>query len=231
MTTAAATELAALLRQARALLLDFDGPICAIFAGHPAPLIARQLAADLVEDGAVVPARVRNASDPFDVLRYAATLGDDAAQRLEAKLRSAEIAAVPTAKGTPGAESLIDAWSRSGRPVAAVSNNSEFAVGAYLQRHHPAVSPVVGRTSADPSLLKPNPHLVLRALDALRTQPGQTMLVGDSPSDMEAGRRAGVPTIGFANKPGKENRLIAAGARFVVRHLAELEHASQIAPE
>ena len=39
---------------------------------------------------------------------------------------------------------------------------------------------------------KPAPDVVLAALEALRTKPEDCLLVGDSPADMEAGRRAGV---------------------------------------
>lgn len=39
---------------------------------------------------------------------------------------------------------------------------------------------------------KPHPDVVLRALEGLRAQPGDCLFVGDSASDMAAGRAAGV---------------------------------------
>jgi phosphoglycolate phosphatase-like HAD superfamily hydrolase len=44
--------------------------------------------------------------------------------------------------------------------------------------------------------------------------------VGDSVTDIEAGRAAGVATVGYANKPGKDVDL--AGADAVVTAMAEL---------
>jgi HAD superfamily hydrolase (TIGR01509 family) len=41
---------------------------------------------------------------------------------------------------------------------------------------------------------KPEPDVLLKALAALGARPADCLLVGDSPSDMEAGRRAGIPT-------------------------------------
>ena len=41
---------------------------------------------------------------------------------------------------------------------------------------------------------KPEPDVILASLRALGADPGECLLVGDSPSDMEAGRRAGVRT-------------------------------------
>jgi len=41
---------------------------------------------------------------------------------------------------------------------------------------------------------KPEPDVILASLKALGAQPRECLLVGDSPADMEAGRRAGVQT-------------------------------------
>lgn len=220
--TAMPDDLALVLRRTRFLLLDFDGPICAIFAGRPAPLIARRLADDLASRCATLPASVRRITDPFDVLRLAATLGANAMGHAEARLREEEIAAVATARATPHAEALIETWTAGGRRVAAVSNNSQAAVANYLARHDLHLDLIVGRTNPDPALLKPSPHLILRALEGLDADPDEALLVGDSPSDVAAGASAGLRTIGFANKPGKAEKLSAAGAFKVVRSLADL---------
>jgi HAD superfamily hydrolase (TIGR01509 family) len=41
---------------------------------------------------------------------------------------------------------------------------------------------------------KPDPGVLLKSLDALGAKPADCLLVGDSPADMEAGRRAGIRT-------------------------------------
>ena len=216
MTAPAATDLAALLQRTRYLLLDFDGPICAIFAGHPAPDLARELVDALRDDGHPVPEHADALTDPFDVLRFAGTLSQAAAERTDARLRAAELDAARTATPTPHAAELVQTWRDAGRRVAAVSNNSQAAVTAYLAEHGPELDLVVGRTSPDPTLLKPNPHLVTRAIDALGAVADESVFVGDSPSDIAAGRDAGIATIGYANKPGKHQRLADAGAQLVI---------------
>jgi HAD superfamily hydrolase (TIGR01509 family) len=219
MTASAATDLAALLQRTRYLLLDFDGPICSIFAGRPAPELARELVEALRDDGHPVPEHVEAITDPFDVLRFAGTLSPAAAERTDARLRAAELDAARTATPTPDVEDVVRAWRNAGRRVAAVSNNSQAAVTAYLTRHGLELDLVVGRTSPDPALLKPSPHLVTRAIDALGAVIGESVIVGDSPSDVAAGREAGIATIGYANKPGKLQRLVDAGAQFVIDDL------------
>ena len=41
---------------------------------------------------------------------------------------------------------------------------------------------------------KPEPDVLLRSMDALNVRPDHCLFVGDSPADMEAGRRAGIRT-------------------------------------
>jgi phosphoglycolate phosphatase len=217
--TAPATDLAALLQRTRYMLLDFDGPICAIFAGRSAPDLARELVDALRDDGHPVPERVEASTDPFDVLRFAGTLSPAAAERTDARLRAAELDAARTATPTPDAADLITTWRDAGRLVAAVSNNSQAAVTAYLAEHRIQLESVVGRTSPDPALLKPSPHLVTRAIDALGAVARDSVFVGDSRSDIAAGRSAGIATIGYANKPGKHQRLADAGAQLVIDDL------------
>jgi len=222
MTTPTTSSLAALLENARVLLLDFDGPVCAIFAGHPAPGVARALVDALRADGISVPEQLDTVTDPFDVLRFAGSHSHSAAELAHKLLRAAELDAVATARPTPHAKQLITTWRRIGRVVAAVSNNSEAAVTAYLSEHQVPVDLIVGRTDADPSLLKPSPYLVRRAISDLNAATEQTLFVGDSPSDVVAGREAGIETIGYANKPGKHERLAAAGARVVIDGLSAI---------
>ncbi len=50
---------------------------------------------------------------------------------------------------------------------------------------------------------KPAPDVILKALEALDARPGDCLFVGDSPADMEAGRRAGVRTCGVRYGYGK----------------------------
>jgi phosphoglycolate phosphatase len=47
-------------------------------------------------------------------------------------------------------------------------------------------------------------------------------MVGDSTTDVHAARAAGVRAIGYANKPGKRERLARAGADAIVTDMASL---------
>ncbi|HUP04978.1 MAG TPA: HAD-IA family hydrolase [Bryobacteraceae bacterium] len=54
---------------------------------------------------------------------------------------------------------------------------------------------------------KPAPDVLLHAMDALGAKPEETLMVGDSTADMEAGRRAGVKICAVTHGYGKNEEL------------------------
>jgi HAD superfamily hydrolase (TIGR01509 family) len=195
------------------LLLDFDGPVCSIFAGYPAPRVAAELVALLDVEGVTLPPDLRSDGDPLAVLRW---VGDrcshDVTAAVEEALCAAELAAAGVAAPTPFGHEVILSAHAHGIPVAVVSNNSAVAIEAYLTAHDLAayVTPIIGRAYADPRRMKPHPGPVLDAVRALDPVPESCVLVGDSLSDIETAHAAGVIAIGYANKPWKVNAFAAA---------------------
>jgi beta-phosphoglucomutase-like phosphatase (HAD superfamily) len=213
-----------LAKRARHVLIDFDGPICQIFAHIPSHAVADQLRDGLRAAGIAIPQDVVRLDDPLEVFRAVADLSDQAALTAQALLTALEVRAAQTARPTPGSADLIITATRTGRAVAIVTNNSGAAVAAYLTRQHldPFVGKIVGRDDPDPALMKPSPYRVRIAVGSLQAEPEDCIFIGDSPTDVLAGLLGGVATIGYANKPGKVEALSQAGARAVVTDLAEI---------
>ncbi|MFG1890564.1 HAD family hydrolase [Micromonospora sp. NPDC049051] len=218
-----APGLAKMIDRARVILLDFDGPVCSIFAQHSASIVAHELRRLLVDQAVTLPPEILAERDPLAVLRFTATLGRPAVVRLvdEAMTRE-EVTAARTAEPTPYGREVIVAAQQTGRRVAVVSNNSAASVHAYLSARHLTsyVHPVIGRPEAAPKRMKPDPFPVLGAVRELGAEPAECVLVGDSVSDIEADHAAGVAAIGYANKPGKRERFAAADV--VIDSMAEL---------
>jgi HAD superfamily hydrolase (TIGR01509 family) len=216
-------ELAALLGEARVLLLDFDGPVCSVFAGLPAARIAKQLRGLLWRHGVALPDHVMEQDDPHEILRYTGSLGrGEMTRSIEDALIAAEITAAKSARPTPYAREVIVAAHEAGRQVAIVSNNAAEAVCTYLDAHrlNRYVHPVIGRPYADPGRMKPNPAPILAAVADLDADPTECVLIGDSVSDVTGAAAAGVRSLGYANKPGKRQRLTDAGADAIVDSMA-----------
>jgi phosphoglycolate phosphatase len=216
----------------RHLFLDFDGPICSIFAGLKPVTVAARLRDLATSDGITPPQGITATSDPFEVFAWAATISPALAADVEAAMTELEVEAVPTAKPTPGVHALVTSCRDSGRTVTVVSNNSVRAVRAYLT-HHALDGPigvVIARTSPDPTLLKPCSHLLRKAITATHADPATCTLVGDQVSDIDAARQAGTHSIGYANKPGKTVSFADAQAGAIITSLAPLTLALHTRP-
>ena len=216
-----AASLGTIVARTRWLLLDFDGPICSIYAGLTDATVAAQLRKLIPGE---LPEEITNTADPIEVFCYSATVNGELAARVEAEMADLEVAAVPTADPTPYVHQVIASARESGRIIGVVSNNGPRAVNAYLERHglSDGIRLVVARTSHDPALLKPSPHLINEAVRGLDADLVATTLVGDSFTDIEAAHSAGVASIGYANKPGKRERMTALRAGAIVTSMADL---------
>lgn len=67
------------------------------------------------------------------------------------------------------------------------------------------------------------PELVARALERAASEPGETVLIGDTPADVEGGLAHGVRVIAVATGRSTADVLRAAGAHFVLPGLADTE--------
>jgi HAD superfamily hydrolase (TIGR01509 family) len=215
------TDLQAVLAGRAHVLLDFDGPVCRVYGGIPAHEVAKQLREQVrAELGLSLP---EDTDDPLEVLREVHATAADSSVQAHHMLTALEMAAVRSARATPGADELIAAARSTGRTVTVVSNNSADAISLYCldQGLGDQVSLVVGR-DPDVALMKPDPHLINVALAGLGARPDESVFVGDSVTDVAAGHLAGVPVIGFANQPGKAARLSECGADAVTGTLLHI---------
>ncbi len=222
MTADATDILSTLLRQAHAILLDFDGPVCKVFAGLSATTVADDLRRVLAERG--YPTELMRDMGPHAVLTYAASLGPAESNAVEDALEQAELAAVATSSPTPGAAEFLDVCRRIRKPVAIVSNNNADAIAGYLarQRISHLVEHIEGRDPANPRHMKPHPWTIERALAQLGVQPSNCVLIGDAVTDLHVAAAADVPAIGYANRPPKVAPLEEAGALAVVTSMLGL---------
>lgn len=80
---------------------------------------------------------------------------------------------------------------------------------------------IVGRE--DVSRRKPHPESVLRCVAELRVAAGDAVYVGDSPIDIEAGRAAGVHTIGVLTGTSPREVLAAVSPDHILEGACELD--------
>jgi HAD superfamily hydrolase (TIGR01509 family) len=104
---------------------------------------------------------------------------------------------IPDLRPFPGVDALLVALRRRGLRLALASSASAVDVDPLLRaaRLHDRFDAIVTSDDADRS--KPDPDLVSAALARLELAPGEVVLIGDTPYDIAAARRADVDTIAF----------------------------------
>lgn len=211
---------AEVLERGEVVLLDFDGPVCAVFGGLSDHNVANELRALFPE---ALPEGIERSRDPFDLLEYAVQFGD-LADQVERRLSELEVRAVTLAPATPGAADVLKSLRSRGVRVMIVSNNSEVAVSAYLHAHEldQFIDGVSARAGAEVAQLKPSPFLLRRAMRTAGVDAADCVMIGDSVTDIEAARAAGTPVIAYANETGKRERFARYEPTAVIDHMADL---------
>jgi phosphoglycolate phosphatase-like HAD superfamily hydrolase len=218
----------------RLALLDFDRTLTRLFHDAAQEQGLRDELIPLLEGHGVPRAVLERDQDPYAIWRN----GHDwlvwhrpwTSRSFHLKtarlLTEHEVEAARLAVLFEGIEATL-AWLRDQQvTLAVVSTNSTRAVRAALDRSSIAslfVAVFAREDHHHMRALKPSPFLVQQALLACRRDASEAFLVGDSPSDMIAGRRAGVYTIGVLTGTTSPEHLKAAGARSCISSLEGLQ--------
>jgi len=144
-------------------------------------------------------------------------------------LESHELRGAERATPIEGVEGVLS-WLRSSDfQCAIVSSNGTGTVErslACLGLSH-FFCRVFGRDASH--RLKPYPDQNQACLNALGWQPAETVLVGDSPDDIESAKPLSIFTVGVVSGLAKQDRLIGAGADRIIANFSELPAAIQSA--
>ncbi len=208
----------------RAVILDIDGTLVDTNYQHA---LAWYMA--FREHDVVVPVwrlhrHLGMGGDQF----VAAVTDDDTEQRLGDELRAAHdvlyLASIETTSVFDGARGLIEDLRGAGAAVILASSAKEHEVEHYLDLLDARELVDGWTTSADVEQTKPEPDLVLAALEKLGDD-AEAVMVGDTPWDVEAARRAGIPTVAVLTGGFSAAELEESGAAAVFESVAALrEH-------
>lgn len=132
----------------------------------------------------------------------------------------------------PGARELLEAIAELGwqAVLATSAGEEELSVLRAALDAEDLISAVT--SSADAEEAKPDPDIVATALDRIKAQPEQAVFLGDTVWDVQAGRRAGVPTAAVLSGGIAREALEHAGAAAIyagpLEVRAHLEEFSQL---
>jgi HAD superfamily hydrolase (TIGR01509 family) len=120
------------------------------------------------------------------------------------------------------ARRLIEEIKRRGHTAVLASSAKDEEVERYLDLLDARSLADGWTSSADVEATKPEPDLVNAALQKAGADAADAMMIGDTPYDVEAAKRAGVPTIAVLTGGFSEAELREAGAVEVFESVAEL---------
>lgn len=124
---------------------------------------------------------------------------------------------------TASSRELIGELKRRGHTVILASSAKDWEVDHYLELVGARSLADGWTTSADVEATKPDPDLVHAALDrAGGDDPGDAVMIGDTPWDVRAAAAAGVPTIAVLTGGFSRDELTESGAIAVFESVADL---------
>ncbi len=121
-----------------------------------------------------------------------------------------------------GSRELIENLKERGHTVVLASSAKEDEVNHYLDLLDARELTDEWTSSADVEATKPEPDLVKSALEKVGNSHREAVMVGDTPWDIEAAKRAGVPTLAVRTGGFGVDELREAGALDIFESVAEL---------
>jgi len=158
-----------------------------------------------------------------DSLNFRNTYSDELFERVLKEYNTAYNADV-TYKTTifDGLKEVLDAIKSLGIPMAIVSNKPDFATKTVVNRLYGEgyFDFVTGQTPG--GVLKPDPRVVLSVMDMFGVTPNECIYVGDTSTDMQTGKNAGIFTVGVLWGFRGREELEANGADAIIEKPEEL---------
>jgi len=187
------------------VLFDFDGTLIAIdidFAKMRQDILALGLEYDVSpETGLYVLEAVDYISGKL--MQKDENLAKEFKQRAQELIVNIETAASMNAKAMPGAEETLKKLKARGIRIGIVTRNCRTGVMKSIERTELVYDLMLTRD--DVIKVKPDPQHLLDAMIFLGSAPEKTIMVGDHPMDILAGKKAGTKTAAVLNLRPKED--------------------------
>lgn len=129
---------------------------------------------------------------------------------------------LPGIQAFPKAAELLRALKKAHYRLVIATSSTEEDLRGLLEQTNLDSLVDAEVTASDAERSKPCPDIIQAALEKLELSPKKTLMIGDTPYDVEAAARAGVKTIGFTSGGWSEEELKKAGAIEVYGDPADL---------
>jgi HAD superfamily hydrolase (TIGR01509 family) len=130
----------------------------------------------------------------------------------------------------PRVRELFEKLRSDGKRIALASSGSESDVEHYVKLAEIGGLFDAQTTKSDVRHSKPEPDVFLGALNALQLRADEAIVIGDTPYDVSAAKKIGLPTIAVLCGGFAEDELRASGAVAIYRDIEDLLTSYQRSP-
>lgn len=141
-------------------------------------------------------------------------------QRALGIVREIELEAAEEAALLPGIEEAFENLKKNGLKIGIITRNCSEAVKLILDRTDLVYDVLLTRDEVNK--VKPHPAHLREALRRLGTKPENTIMVGDHPLDIVAGKRVGLKTVAVLTGSAGRKDLEGVGADLILNKASEL---------
>ena len=121
---------------------------------------------------------------------------------------------------------LLEKLKTNNTKLAVVTTSKKISIFLALEKYKMHDYFDVVLTAEDVAKHKPDPEVVYKAMELLDAKKEETLIIGDGPKDVAAGKAAGITTVSFYPKDNErfysENDIKSFGADFVIKDLLDL---------
>jgi phosphoglycolate phosphatase len=135
-------------------------------------------------------------------------------------LHEVEMKAAEEGRLIPGAEATLKSLRGERIKIGIITRNCEDAVRKVFPDINDFCDVFVSRNSV--KKVKPHPDHLTHAMQLLKTSGEESVMVGDHITDIQAGKRVGMKTIGVLTGRTKKEEFERAGADYILRDASEV---------
>jgi phosphoglycolate phosphatase len=209
----------------KAIIFDFDGTLAVLNIDFNA---MRERVFDLMRHFGIEEELIKE--------KYLLEVIDEACQILEKTnpssaeefyqkahqiLHQVEMMAAEKGRLIPGMEGTLKNLRGSGIKVGIVTRNCEEAVRKVFPSIDVFCDVFVSRNSV--KKVKPHPDHLTYVMESLKVSGDEAWMVGDHPTDIQAGRQAGMETVGVLTGRTKREGFEKAGADYILDNVTEID--------
>ncbi|NWG04704.1 MAG: HAD family hydrolase [Syntrophaceae bacterium] len=212
------------LRGIRAVIFDFDGTLAVLNIDFS---LMRERIFDLmrhydVQEKLIQEKYLLEIIDEVDQILWKEnpSEAEDFYQKAHDILHDIEMKAAETGRLIPGTEAILKKLKDNGIKIGIITRNCEDAVRKVFPNINDFCDVFVSRNSV--KRVKPHPDHLTYVMELLKISGKESAMVGDHIIDVQAGKGAGMKTIGVLTGRTKKEEFEKAGADFVLGEATEI---------